>query len=352
MAVLVVAEHDNAALKPATLQRRRRGGADGRRPRRAGRRVGLRRRRRGGRQGRRRRQGAGGRRSRLRPQAGRERGGAGGQARPQATAMCWPPPTSFGKNVMPRVAALLDVAQVSDIIAVEAPDTFVRPIYAGNALATVQSNDPIKVMTVRAHRLRAGGGRRRRRGDREGDGGGRPGTFALRRPGSQQVGAARADLGARRRLGRPRHAVGRQLPSPGEARRQARRRGRRRAGRGRRRLRAERLPGRPDRQDRRARALHRRRHLGCHPASRRHEGQQGHRRHQQGRGGADLPGRRLRHGRRPVSRSCRSSTLRARRSDSVEGEERHDQDHRRDRRRSDGQRHRPRCGVGGLSTCD
>lgn len=57
--------------------------------------------------------------------------------------------TSFGKNVMPRVAALLDVAQVSDIVAVESPDTFVRPIYAGNALATVQSQDPVKVITVR-----------------------------------------------------------------------------------------------------------------------------------------------------------------------------------------------------------
>ncbi len=57
--------------------------------------------------------------------------------------------TSFGKNVAPRIAALLDVAQISDIIAVKSPDTFVRPIYAGNALATVQSADPIKVITVR-----------------------------------------------------------------------------------------------------------------------------------------------------------------------------------------------------------
>ena len=60
------------------------------------------------------------------------------------------PATSFGKNLMPRVAALLDVAQVSDIVSVESPDTFVRPIYAGNALATVQSTDKIKVITVRA----------------------------------------------------------------------------------------------------------------------------------------------------------------------------------------------------------
>ncbi|QSI75064.1 MULTISPECIES: electron transfer flavoprotein subunit alpha/FixB family protein [Niveibacterium] len=59
------------------------------------------------------------------------------------------PATTFGKNFMPRVAALLDVAQISDIIAVESADTFVRPIYAGNALATVQSSDATKVITVR-----------------------------------------------------------------------------------------------------------------------------------------------------------------------------------------------------------
>ncbi|HUN49533.1 MAG TPA: FAD-binding protein [Candidatus Sulfotelmatobacter sp.] len=59
------------------------------------------------------------------------------------------PATTAGKNVMPRVAALLDVAQISEIIKVEAPDTFVRPIYAGNAMATVQSSDAIKVITVR-----------------------------------------------------------------------------------------------------------------------------------------------------------------------------------------------------------
>ena len=58
--------------------------------------------------------------------------------------------TAFGKNFMPRVAALLDVAQVSEITAVESPDTFVRPIYAGNAFATVQSGDAVKVVTVRA----------------------------------------------------------------------------------------------------------------------------------------------------------------------------------------------------------
>jgi electron transfer flavoprotein alpha subunit len=59
------------------------------------------------------------------------------------------PATTSGKNLMPRVAALLDVMQISDISAVVSADTFVRPIYAGNALATVQSKDPIKVITVR-----------------------------------------------------------------------------------------------------------------------------------------------------------------------------------------------------------
>ena len=59
------------------------------------------------------------------------------------------PATTFGKNLLPRVAALLDVAQISEITAVESADTFVRPIYAGNALATVKSADPVKVITVR-----------------------------------------------------------------------------------------------------------------------------------------------------------------------------------------------------------
>ncbi|MBT5570224.1 MAG: electron transfer flavoprotein subunit alpha/FixB family protein, partial [Alphaproteobacteria bacterium] len=60
------------------------------------------------------------------------------------------PATTFGKNFMPRVAALLDVQQISEISAVEDADTFVRPIYAGNAMATVKSADATKVITVRA----------------------------------------------------------------------------------------------------------------------------------------------------------------------------------------------------------
>ncbi|HEX9302454.1 MAG TPA: electron transfer flavoprotein subunit alpha/FixB family protein, partial [Casimicrobiaceae bacterium] len=59
------------------------------------------------------------------------------------------PANSFGKNLAPRIAALLDVAQISDIVSVVSADTFVRPIYAGNALATLQSKDRIKIITVR-----------------------------------------------------------------------------------------------------------------------------------------------------------------------------------------------------------
>ena len=67
------------------------------------------------------------------------------------------PATTFGKNVLPRVAALLDVAQISEIVAVESADTFVRPIYAGNALATVKSSDAVKVITVRTTAFEAAG---------------------------------------------------------------------------------------------------------------------------------------------------------------------------------------------------
>jgi electron transfer flavoprotein alpha subunit len=60
------------------------------------------------------------------------------------------PASPFGKNILPRVAAQLDVGQISEISGIESADTFIRPIYAGNALATVKSADPVKVITVRA----------------------------------------------------------------------------------------------------------------------------------------------------------------------------------------------------------
>jgi electron transfer flavoprotein alpha subunit len=68
------------------------------------------------------------------------------------------PATAYGKNLLPRVAALLDVAQISDIVAVESADTFVRPIYAGNGMATVKSADAVKVITVRGTAFDAAGG--------------------------------------------------------------------------------------------------------------------------------------------------------------------------------------------------
>ncbi len=67
------------------------------------------------------------------------------------------PATTFGKNVLPRVAAMLNVAQVSDVSSIEAPDIFVRPIYAGNAFEKVQSQDAIKVLTIRTTAFEASG---------------------------------------------------------------------------------------------------------------------------------------------------------------------------------------------------
>ncbi|WP_020656214.1 electron transfer flavoprotein subunit alpha/FixB family protein [Massilia niastensis] len=67
------------------------------------------------------------------------------------------PASAYGKNILPRVAALLDVAQISEITRVAGPDTFERPIYAGNAIATVRSIDPVKLITVRTTAFEAAG---------------------------------------------------------------------------------------------------------------------------------------------------------------------------------------------------
>ena len=101
------------------------------------------------------------------------------------------PATTTGKNVMPRVAALLDVMQISDITKVVAPDTFERPIYAGNAIQTVKSTDAKKVITVRTATFQATG-RGRLGADRERGRGGRSRHLELRRRGAVEVGAARS----------------------------------------------------------------------------------------------------------------------------------------------------------------
>jgi electron transfer flavoprotein alpha subunit len=96
----------------------------------------------------------------ARPGRERRRAGAGHRLELQPHPV---PGHRRGKNVAPRVAAKLDVAQISDITKVDSPDTFERPIYAGNAIATVQSADATKVITVRTTGFDPGGGHRRQR---------------------------------------------------------------------------------------------------------------------------------------------------------------------------------------------
>ena len=167
--------------------------------------------------------------------------------------------TATGKNVLPRVAALLDVQPISDIVAVEGADTFVRPIYAGSALATVRSSDAIRVITVRASAFEPARGGRWRGHDRGRDRGcwrRRAGPLALRLGRAQpectrpELAAARVVVSGGRGMG-----SGENFCAARSDRRQTRGRGRRLARGGRQRLRAERLPGGPDRQDRGPRAL-------------------------------------------------------------------------------------------------
>ena len=182
------------------------------------------------------------------------------------------PATTSGKNVAPRLAALLDVMVISDITGVVGPDTFERPIYAGNAVQTVQSSDAEEGRHRPRRELRGHGRAGRRRRSRPPPAAADPGLSSWV---EDKVAASdRPELTRRqdRRLRRPRRRVGGELRDHREARRQARRRRRRLARGGRLGLRAERLAGRPDRQGGGARALHRRRHLRRDPAPRRHEG--------------------------------------------------------------------------------
>ena len=121
------------------------------------------------------------------------------------------PSTSATKNVLPRVAALLDVMQVSDIIKVVSADTFERPIYAGNAIQTVRAKDAKKVITVRTTAFAAAAGRRL--GARRGDFGARRSRrFRLQERRAGEVRAARAHLGADHSLRRARARVGGEFP--------------------------------------------------------------------------------------------------------------------------------------------
>ena len=210
------------------------------------------------------------------------------------------PATSNGKNVMPRVAALLDVMQISDVSKVVSADTFERPVYAGNAIQIVKSKDAKKVLTIRTSTFAAAG-----------EGGSAP----------VETVTAAADPGISSFVGeelsksdRPELTSAKIIISGGRAMQNRENFTKyiepvadllgagdgRLPRRGRRRLRAERLAGRPDRQGGGARALHRGRNFRRHPASCRDERLQGHCCHQQGRGSADFPGRRLWPGRRPL----------------------------------------------------
>ena len=147
------------------------------------------------------------------------------------------PATSTGKNIAPRVAALLDVMQISEIPSVEGEDSFTRPIYAGNAIALVQSTDAKKVITVRGTAFekaaRSGGAGAIEAVASTGDAG--LASFVGAELSKSE--RPRADLGQGHRLGRPRAGFLRKVPRHDRsARRQAQSRGRGEPRGGRRRL--------------------------------------------------------------------------------------------------------------------
>ena len=211
------------------------------------------------------------------------------------------PATTRGKNILPRVAAALDVAQISEILSIEAPDTFTRPIYAGNAIATVKSSDAKKVITVRGTAF-AKAATTGASASVETIGGGAEsglsvfGSAELTASARPELTAAKIIVSGGRALGSSEkfHEIMEPLADKLGAG----------LGASRAAVDAGYVPNdyqvRPDRQDCRSRTLRRGRHLGRDPASRGHEGRQDHRRDQQRRGRADLPGCGLRPRRRPV----------------------------------------------------
>jgi len=175
----------------------------------------------------------------------------------RTTATSSRPPPRTAKNVLPRVAALLDVQQISDIVAVESADTFVRPIYAGNALATVKSKDPIKVITVRTTAFDAvastGGASQVEAVSARRDSG--LSSFVSKEVSKSErpeLTSAKIIVSGGRGM-----ANGRTSPRCSSRCRQAGRGDGRLARRGGRRLRPQRLAGGADRQDRGARPVHR-----------------------------------------------------------------------------------------------
>jgi len=207
------------------------------------------------------------------------------------------PATTTGKNIAPRVAALLDVMQISDILSVESEDTFTRPIYAGNAIATVTTSDAKKVITVRGTAF-----------DKAATEGGSASIEAV--GGASDAGLSTFVSEEIAKSERPELTTAKIIVSGGRALGSSEKfeevitplADKLGAGigaitrRSRRRLRSQRLSGRPDRQDRRPRTLYRCRYLRRDPASCRHEGFQGDCGNQQGRRRSHLPGSRLRPG--------------------------------------------------------
>ncbi len=135
------------------------------------------------------------------------------------------PSTAAAKNVAPRIAALLDVMVLSDVIGIVDGDTFERPIYAGNAIQTVKSSDKVKVITVRTTAFEAAGAGAPAPIEAAAPAGDK-GLSAWIRGQGGDLGSSRADLGEDRRLGRPRRRLGRELRDHRGAGRQARRGGR------------------------------------------------------------------------------------------------------------------------------